>query len=181
MDMDFIIIHKMKNGDEAAMEIFVRSYYPLILKYCCYHTAVRDYAEDITQETFERFFRSLPDYRHNGKALNYLYTIAGNLCRDLYKREVRQYQEKVNTQGMQEERGIQMDQTEESDRRLDMERALEMLTEDLREVIILYYFQQLKLREVADVLKIGLPLVKYRIRKAKEILGEFLKEEGNTI
>ena len=76
---------------------------------------------------------------------------------------------------------IQRDQAGETDCRIDMERALEMLPEELKEVIILYYFQELKLSEVAEVLKIGLPLVKYRIKRAKEMLGEILKEEGNGL
>ena len=42
-------------------------------------------AEDLTQETFEHFFQSLSLYRHEEKVKNYLYTIAGNLCKDNYK------------------------------------------------------------------------------------------------
>ena len=79
MDADFILIHKMRNGDEAAIETFVRKYYPSILRYCRYHTWDTQQAEDLTQETFERFFRSFPTYLHTGKLANYLYVIAGNL------------------------------------------------------------------------------------------------------
>lgn len=56
MDKDFLLINKMKNGDESAMESFVCRYYPKILCYCHYHVADRGYAEDITQETFVKFF-----------------------------------------------------------------------------------------------------------------------------
>lgn len=70
--------------------------------------------------------------------------------------------------------------TNESDRldeRLVMEAALAKLPAELREVVILHYFQELSMRETADILQIGLPLVKYRIKKAKELLREFLGEE----
>ena len=40
--------------------------------------------------------------------------------------------------------------------------------------MILYYFQELKLREIADTLQIGLPLVKYRLKQAKLKLAELL-------
>ena len=79
MDKDFLLINKMKNGDESAMESFVCRYYPKILCYCHYHVSDKGYAEDITQETFVKFFGALSVYRHHGKALNYLYTIAANL------------------------------------------------------------------------------------------------------
>ena len=58
-----------------------------------------------------------------------------------------------------------------------MEEALEKLSEGLREVVVLYYFQELKLSEIADILKIGLPLVKYRIKRAKTLLKEYLEQE----
>lgn len=61
MDKDFFLIRKMKSGDEEAMECFVQQYYPVILKYCRYHVEDREYAKDITQETFERFFGRLPE------------------------------------------------------------------------------------------------------------------------
>jgi len=86
MDADFLLLHRMKNGDEQAIEDFVRKYYPAILRYCHLHTRDTGCAEDLTQETFARFFRTFKNYQHYGKAANYLYVIAGNLCRDFYKK-----------------------------------------------------------------------------------------------
>ena len=88
MDMDFLLVQKMRMGDEKAVEAFVTKYYSQILRYCRYHVSDYGYAEDITQEAFERFFRSLSQYRHYGRAANYLYVIAGNLCRDFYRKSM---------------------------------------------------------------------------------------------
>ena len=63
------------------------------------------------------------------------------------------------------------------DCRLDMEEALRRLPGEFREILILYYFQERKQREIADILGIGLPLVKYRLKQAKEQLGELLGKE----
>lgn len=87
MDVDFLLIRKMKQGDDDAFEIFVRKYYSDILKYCSYHCFDTEYAEDLTQETFANFFAKLSDYRYKGKTKNYLYTIAGNLCKNYYKQQ----------------------------------------------------------------------------------------------
>lgn len=163
MDKDFFLIRKMKNGDEEAMECFVRQYYPVILQYCRYRIRDRENAKDITQETFERFFGKLTDYRHMGKTVNYLYVIAGNLCRDFYQKKTALAMEELPEQ---EENPM-----EEITDRLDIEMAVAGLPDELSEVIILYYFQDRKLKEIAEILQIGLPLVKYRIKKAKEMLG----------
>lgn len=88
MDTDFLLIRKMRQGDEEAIDLFVRKYYPDIFRYCRYHCFDTEYAEDLTQETFVRFFEKFAEYHHFGKAKNYLYTIAGNLCKDYYKKRL---------------------------------------------------------------------------------------------
>ena len=61
---------------------------------------------------------------------------------------------------------------------MDVEAAGKSLLPELRDIVILYYFQGLKMREVADVLQISLSLVKYRLQQAKKQLGQKLGEEG---
>jgi len=61
--------------------------------------------------------------------------------------------------------------------KIDIEESIKKLPEDLQEVVILHYFQDLKLKEVADIIGIGLPLVKYRIGKAKELLSVYLGDK----
>ena len=169
MERDALLLRRIKSGDEDAIEDFVRKYYPVILRYCCFHAPERETAEDITQETFARFFRTLPQYQHYGKAANYLYVIAGNLCRDCYRRRAEC--------PLEETEGSPAGGMETADVRLDVQRALAALPPELREISILCFYQGLKQREIAAVLGIGLPLVKYRIRRAKELLQQMLAEE----
>lgn len=65
------------------------------------------------------------------------------------------------------------------EKRMDVEQALGRLAPELREVILLIYFGDCKLKEVADILQIGLPLVKYRHKRAKEELIKLLGEEDS--
>lgn len=67
MDIDFLLLQRMKRGDENAFNVFVRKYYKEILNYCNYHCPDTSTAEDLTQETFLRFFEKLSDYRYMGK------------------------------------------------------------------------------------------------------------------
>lgn len=61
--------------------------------------------------------------------------------------------------------------------RIDIERALEQLPEEIKEIVILFLFQGLKQKEIADLLNIKLSLVKYRVSKAKELLAKQLEVE----
>lgn len=174
MDLDLLLIQKMRRGDENAFDVFVRKYYKDILQYCSCHCFDASYAEDLTQETFLRFFAKLSDYRSMGKTRNYLYTIAGNLCRDYYKKvKVNSLQE----QSEEVQNNLQPSETETIVNKLTIEDALHSLPEELQDVVVLYYFQELKLAEISKVLQISLPLVKYRIRQAKIRLEKLLREE----
>lgn len=175
MDFDFLLNRKMKQGEEAALDAFVRKYYKEILTYCSYHCSDKMYAEDITQETFVRFFSNFSSYHYCGKTKNYLYTIAGNLCRDYFK--------KVKDMPASDSQIIL--ETEDAEPPTDhvlnkimVEAALRKLPYELRETVILYYFQELRLREIADVLHISLSLTKYRLRQAKKQLKDILLKEG---
>ena len=169
MDRDFLLIARMRLGDDRAIEEFVGKYYPMILRYCRLHTTNRCDAEDLTQETFEKFFRSLGQYQHRGKAANYLYTIAGNVCRDFYKKPKEVPLEDISREIAGEP---------EADAHLAVALALDALPPELREAAVLFYIQGLKQREIAELLHISLPLVKYRLGKAKAQLQQILSEEG---
>lgn len=171
MDLDFLLIRRMKSGEEEAFDIFVRKYYQDVLAYCSYHCMDQWYAPDLTQETFIRFFTALSSYRHKEKVKNYLYTIARNLCIDHVRkaRDVPVPEEELTGQkggeGQPEDKVLD---------RIVLGSALEKLPEEFKEVILLYYFEGLKIQEISEELGITVPLVKYRLRQAKRQLKELL-------
>ena len=71
---------------------------------------------------------------------------------------------------------IEKDNLTEIEIRLDVERALDLLPEEIQETAILFFFQGLKQKEISDLLHIKLSLVKYRVSKAKELLSKQLEE-----
>lgn len=168
MSEDTLLIRRMKNGDEDAIDEFVRKYYPQILQYCRLHSPDLHTAEDMTQETFLRFFRTLPNYQHYGKAANYLYVIAGNCCRDDWRR-VRP----LSLEEVPEPSGADMEALTQ------VCLALSQLPEEEQEVATLFFVQERKQTEIAKTLGIGLPLVKYRVRQARKMLRTLLGEEDN--
>ena len=170
MDGDFLILHRMQNGDDQAIESFVRKYYPKIMRYCHLHIKDSGFTEDLTQETFARFFASLDRYKHYGKAANYLYVIAGNLCRDHYRR-----QSELPLADLPEPADRPLDTL---DTRLDLQDAFRVLPPEIQPAAVLFFLQERKQREIAKILGIGLPLVKYRIHKARELLAQFLRKEA---
>lgn len=172
MDTDFKLIKRMRQGDESAFDIFIHKYYTDILRYCTYHCSDSEEAKDLTQETFLRFFSGFASYSHKGKVKNFLYTIAGNLCKNYYKQVRGQPLDSIG------EKLLCESPEDALSTQITVHMCLDRLPDELREVIILYYYQDLKQTEIANVLGIGLPLVKYRLKKAKEQLEKMLRTEG---
>lgn len=167
MNTDFLLIGKAKNGSGQAGEQFIKKHYSSIYQYCFLHMRDRNLAEDMTQETFTRFFESLHTYTDYGKSRNYLYRIAGNIIKNYYKKKKEMPMEKIP-----EMPGNDMMDAEV---RMDIEQAVDCLPEELKEVAILFFFQELKQKDIARLLDMNLSLVKYRIGRAKKLLSEYLE------
>ncbi len=169
---DFWLVYRARAGDEEACAGLVKKYYPDIYQYCRLHIYDAYDAEDLTQEVFINFFQSLHRYKEYGKVKNYLYIIAGNIVRNYYKKK-----KDIVLEKLPEYERDNKDNIEKIGIRLDVEQAVGGLPGEIREVAILYFFQELKQREIAQLLHIKLSLVKYRIGRAKELLMKDLEVE----
>ena len=124
----------------------------------------------MTQEVFTRFFSNLYRYKEYGKVKNYLYTIAGNTVKNYYKKK-----KDIPSEELLKSEDCSKNHVEELGVRLTIEQAVRKLPEEIRETAVLYFFQELKQREIAELLHIKLSLVKYRIGRAKELLMKELE------
>ena len=145
----------------------MKKYYPLIYQYCFLHIHDRDCAEDMTQETFVRFFEAVMNRTDIAKVKSYLYRVAGNTVKNYYRKKKELLLEKLPDTVENNAADIEV--------RLDIERAVARLPDKIREITILFFFQGLKQKEISDLLGIKLSLVKYRVSKAKELLSEELE------
>ena len=167
MISDFLLIQKIRNGDNRAGNEFVKKYYPLIYQYCFLHIHDRDCAEDMTQETFVRFFEAVMNRTDIAKVKSYLYRVAGNTVKNYYRKKKELLLEKLPDTVENNAADIEV--------RLDIEQAVARLPDEIREITILFFFQGLKQKDISDLLGIKLSLVKYRVSKAKELLSEELE------
>lgn len=140
------------------MSIDIREQYDKIYRYCYFKVHNWCVAEDLTQETFLRYFAQT-SYINRGKQLAYLYTIARNLCVDYYKkRQEEELKEEVADYPM-----------EHVENSLQLQLAVEKLPEDMQELILLRYVNGLSVKEICRVLGMSRSSV---YRKEKEALGQ---------
>ena len=169
--MDEYLIRCAQNGNKDALDKLIRRYYDSILRYCMHHVRERHVAEDICQETFVSMIQHIEDYRHYDKFQNFLYVIAGNKCRDFYKRRKPVYLEDVPEQMKSE--GADEEQ-------ILIKELVHILPKELQEIVILRFYQELRYRDIADILQISVSNAKYRVKRAVEMLRTELEERSGT-
>lgn len=150
------------------MSMDLEEQYDKIYRYCYFKVNQREIAEDITQETFLRFLES-SDYVNTGKAMQYLYTIARNLCVDEYrKRKMELLNEEV------------VDSNAEDDMitRVSVRMALEELDEADRELLLLRYVNEVPVSVICKLYGISRFAVYRRVSQAiKNLKGKLGKED----
>ncbi|MCM1220181.1 MAG: RNA polymerase sigma factor [Lachnospiraceae bacterium] len=139
--------------------------YDKVYRYCFYKVRNAYAAEDITQETFLRYFAQNNRLK-SGENMAYLYTIAKNLCKNFFRQK--------QTEELPEDYPIE-DFTEKSDRKIAVRAALEQLDERHKEVILLRYFGDISVNETAKTIGISRFAV-YRLeRSALNEMKTYLK------
>lgn len=144
------------------LEKIIRKYYDEIFRYCYHHVASHAMAEDLCQDTFVSFIEHYGEYRHEGKAKNYLYTVAKNKCRDYYKKKAPLCMEEVPEQ----------ETVQSVEDTIIIKQMVMNLPEEFREAVMLRYFQNLKYKDIAAILKVSTSLAKYKVKKGLELLAE---------
>lgn len=171
------LVSEIKRGSKAAMEILVRRYYGKIYSYCVRHVGKITEAEDLTHDIFLKMMKSICQYKPRGGFSNWLMTIGVNTCRNYLASAYHRYESTADD--VYELQLAQDDVLEESiDRQTEkaaIAKYLQMLPESQREAILLRFYCDLKLTDIAAVTSVSLPTVKYRIKKAACKLKEWME------
>ncbi|MGE0057061.1 MAG: RNA polymerase sigma factor [Dehalococcoidia bacterium] len=143
-------MEQAKAGDPEVWRQWFDDYYPSLFRYAYIRIKRRPEAEDVVSQVFLEAVRGIGRYRYTGKPLlAWLYRIERNLISDRMKAEERRPdrpEEAPVTPRPATDNSIRLVQN------LDLRQALEKLTDEQREVIILRYFLSLSTQEVADLM-----------------------------
>lgn len=153
------------------MSMDLSEQYDKIYRYCYFKLNHRETAEDITQETFLRYFDSIESarYEERGKALRYLYTIARNLCMDEFRKRPPEELPEVQGDADMEDRLLTS---------LSVKAALRRLDRESQELLLLRYVNEVPVSAVCGILGVSRFAVYRRTSGALKQLKEQLGKEG---
>ena len=143
-----------------------------ILRLCLLYMGERQLAEDAFQETFVRAWRHLSAFRGESSAKTWLSHIAVNVCRDMLRTPWLRMRRSARS--VEEMEHLPAPDATPLHELMD---AIRALPDKYREVIVLVYVQDMKLREAAAQLRLPVPTVSTRLRRARARLAQLLSEE----
>lgn len=153
MPTDEELIKEINQGSQAAMEVLVKRHYQMVFAYV--YRKVSDYhtAYDLTQEIFIKMMTAMKGYRHQGRFSHWLLTIAVNHCRDYFRS--RAFNEKNKEQKLsyyiKDERKNVWDLLSKKMESERVRQALNELPDFQKETIILRFYHDLKIKEIAEI------------------------------
>jgi len=187
------LLERCRRGEREAFDTVVELYKDKIVTYLAYMVGDEEEARDLAQEVFVRAYLSIGEFRGNCSLQTWLYRIAHNLGVDHIRRQRRSPGRVSLDSPLKLDRGEEVerqwageicDPEEEAERGEVAEavrRAVGMLSEKLRAVVVLHDLQQLSYEEVAKILGCPVGTVKSRLFHARMELRKLLKpllEEG---
>ncbi|HEX7064194.1 MAG TPA: RNA polymerase sigma factor [Bacillales bacterium] len=185
MVTDEQLLAAVSRGDQTAFEAFIHRWHGPLLGYLERMLQDSGRAEDLVQETFIRLIHQLKQKRTPGNARAWLYKVASNLCRD-YWRSASYRSEKNILADVPEKADTKtsiVEIYERQETRTEIMKHLNELTDIQREIVILRFYQELKLKEIAEVLDLPAGTVKSRLFHALKSLKHRLgaeESEGKT-
>lgn len=162
-----------RNYEEILTDM-VGQYQSALLNMCLICLKNRASAEDAVQETFIKAYRALPNFRGECSEKTWLMRIAINTCRDMTRTPwVRHTDRRVTPEDMT---GLAAPEQQSS----GLAAEISSLPDRYRDVLLLYYYQDMKLEEVAAALNTSPATVSRRLKAAREKLRGVL-ERGSEL
>ncbi len=182
------LVRRCVGGDAVAWEELVQRFYRKVYNICYRFTGSADDAEDLTQEVFIKMYRTLSTYDvERGSFLTWMATLSRNLLVDHFRKSKGdRLTDSLDTTPENDDDaaplGQQLQDTsvDPASRLLSREtqalvqQALQKLSPELREAVILRDLQDMDYRDIAQALKVPEGTVKSRINRGRTELGRLL-------
>ncbi|MBR4069231.1 MAG: sigma-70 family RNA polymerase sigma factor [Clostridia bacterium] len=160
---------------EKRFEQLAQRYQETLLRTCFLYLCDKTLAEDAVQETFVKVYRALDSFRGDSSEKTWIMKIAMRVCYDMNHSNWYRLMNRRITPDMLPDAAPGT--ANEEDEELTL--AVMRLPRKLREAILLYYYQGLKVDEIAEILHIAHSSVSGRLKRARMKLKELL--EGREI
>ena len=166
---------EQQSPNERRLEDWMRTYGTAILRTCFVILSDAREAEDAMQDTFLRAWRAMDTFeqRNGASVKTWLMRIAVNTCKDTLRSSWMRHIDR-----RQEIEALPLSIASCPEEKLALTQAIMALAPKHREIVLLYYYQDMSLRACAQVLGISAPTATRRLQQAQKKLRIQLEERG---
>ena len=175
-DLSKLIVRAQRKDKDAFGQIY-NLFLKRIYRFVYFSVHNHEQAEDITQNTFLRAWRSLVSFSTSrGSFQAFLFAIARNLVIDWYRKKKEISLEAITDPSYQEDTSEKITQDEEKQQ---LNRVLSKLKFLERQIVTLRYFEELSFFEIGKVVHLSEGAVRVRLHRILKQLKIYLKEQEN--
>ena len=173
---DIKLVELSIGGDARAFEHLVKRHYMTVYRASYKWCGVKEDAEDIAQEVFEKLARKLKTFSRKSSFKTWLYRITINAAKDFYRKHAtkRAYETAFAVERNTDNPGLQQGEHLDTAR---LYKALNKLPEKQKSAVLLVFAEGLNHREAGKVLNCSETTVSWRIFQAKKTLKKSMGHE----
>ncbi|MCX6382246.1 MAG: sigma-70 family RNA polymerase sigma factor [Armatimonadetes bacterium] len=176
-DEDGTLIARFLSGDATAFDTLFRKYQDYVYHILYGIVGSAEEARDLTQDVFLQVYRSLPRFRHNARFATWLYRIAVNRGVDAARGAKRwRFLPLVQDNSAKEQSADEMTEPEFAfEKQMEqkfIQDTLQRCPLSHRDILVLRYYRDMSLEEIAETLDCSLAAAKVRLYRARKVFKE---------
>ena len=170
---------KVQAGDLDKFGLLYERYKKKLFAYFYRLTCVAASSEDLVQNVFQRMLIYRKQFRNEGKFTSWMYSIAHNVLLDHLRKQSRiEYSDDLEKWDVQEENDLE-EKILQNEQYKILENAINQLSHEQRETLILSRFHELKYKEIAEIFNVSEGTIKVRIFRAMKNLKKIYAKMEN--
>ena len=170
----------VQGNNQEALGVLMDRYQAKLLRYGRRFLANNDHIEDVVQDVFIKTYENIQSFDATRRFSPWIYRIAHNAFINEIRRQKREPLMYMDVDAILAHPSYEFDPAADEEReemKTLMNKGLDALSPTYKEVIILYYIENLSYQEISDVLQVPVGTVGVRLRRARKALKEYV--EGN--
>ncbi|WP_452598856.1 RNA polymerase sigma factor [Pontimicrobium sp. MEBiC01747] len=175
---DQYYITKVLEGDTSAFSILVERYKDLIYTLALRMIKNREEAEEVSQDTFIKVYKSLSKFKGDSKFSTWIYKVTYNTCLDRLKK-IKRTQNTVAINEFTEHEVKTLDSAlatlEIKERKEAIQKCINMLPSNDSFLLTLYYFEEQSLDEIAKIVNLKPNNIKIKLYRSRKKLASVLR------
>lgn len=164
------LMFDVRNGEISKLAILFERHHLKLFNFFTKMTFDRDVSEDLVQEVFLRILKYRHTYRGESRFTFWMFRIARNAHADHFRKNRREDFFDENIENRTSEEPLPLDAIEYGQDIEILQKALQKLPAEKREVLVLSRFQNLKYHEIADLMNCKVGTIKLRVHRAMKDL-----------